>query len=246
MKPLVRRLTHRGEPVPLPWPSLADHLTPERGQLHLLIGAPGVGKSTWALEYALHLAKKDEPVLYLSLDTPVADQAARLVANLRGHQVSVVKQTIYGQAAWLANQDLPIRFSDVGMGPEDLDELIDAEVQWFGREPVLMIVDNAGDLVEGEDDPAKFSMVFRTLRDIALRRSMVVLALNHIKRGPGADGDKRPSMADSLYAGERPASSVMGVWLPAPGKVAVSVLKHRHGDRVEVVLPANLSMARIG
>lgn len=246
MKPLVRHLTHKGAVVPVPWGELDQYLQPERGQLHTVIGAPGVGKSSWALEYCLSLAKAGEPVLYVTLDTPIADQAARIIANLRGFSVSTVKSSLEHHAPWLGNQNLPLRFSDIGMGVDELDDLIEAETQWFGQCPVLMVVDNAGDLVEGEDDPAKFGKVFRALRDIALRREMVVLALHHIKRGDAADGDVRPKMSDGIYGGERPSSSVLGLWLPGPGEMAVTILKHRHGAKAEVKLPVDLSMARIG
>lgn len=246
MRSLARALSHQGEVVPVPWQELTTYLKPERGQLHTVIGAPGVGKSSWALEYALSLASDTEPVLYVTLDTPIADQAARIIANLRGVSIQTVKDNQATHAEWLTQQRLSIRFSDMGMGVDELDELIEAEAQWFGQSPTFMVVDNAGDLVEGEDDPAKFSKVFRSLRDIALRRQMVVLALHHIKRGEAANGDVRPSMSDGIYGGERPSSSVLGLWLPGPGEMAVTVLKNRHGAKGEIRLPVDLSKARIG
>ena len=231
MKQLARYLneSNKGPLIPPPWPSLTRYITPRPGQMHVVIGAPGAGKSTFALEWGVSMAQRGEPVLYLSLDTPIADQAARLVARMRNKTVREVQANLSAHAEWLSELYLPMRFSDLPMSVDEVADLVEAETSWFGRPPRLIVIDNAGDLIQGEEGPQEFAKVFRSLRNLSLAKECVVIALHHIKRGEAANGKIAPSMSDGVYGGERPASSVLGVWRPYENKMNVAILKNRHG-----------------
>ena len=68
------------KPVPLPWPTITSKL---KGGLwpglHILVGNTGSGKSQWALQAAHYAAKKNWPILYISLELGNSDFIARLL-----------------------------------------------------------------------------------------------------------------------------------------------------------------------
>lgn len=245
MKALARSLQtlEAGEVLDFPWPSLAAEVKPRPGNLLICLGAPGVGKSTFGLEWTKGLLYQDQPVLYLSLDTPLHDQAARFSASWHGNGVTVqdVQDQPTGWAEWLAAQrtedgrPLPLRFSDVLMNVDEVQELVEAESEWFGRPPALIIVDNASDLLDDEESRSSFMRLFRALDAIAKDTGAVVLALHHIRRGGSQDpalsnGLRAPTMTDGAFAGEQKAQAVLSVWRDQPGVFRVSVIKNRMGE----------------
>ena len=55
-----------GEAIPLPWPKLDRDLKLHTKELALVAGAPGAGKSVFAINVAI---SQDTPVLYLAMDS---------------------------------------------------------------------------------------------------------------------------------------------------------------------------------
>lgn len=250
------------EALDLPWPTLSALVKPRPGNLLLCLGAPGVGKSTFALEWTKGLLYAGLPVLYLSLDTPLHDQAARFIATWHGGvtvaQVLEDPETWSKYLAALRTKDglpLPLRFSDVPMNVEEMAELVEAETEWFGQPPALIIVDNASDLLEEEENRSSFMRLFRYLDAVAKDTEAVVLGLHHIKRGGTQDpslsnGLRPPTMTDGVFAGEQKAQAVMSVWRPQEGVMGVALLKNRMGEArpdgsLHVLLNADLSRSTL-
>lgn len=92
------RAEKRERPLATPWPSFNDTL-PGRGfwpGLHVLVAGTGVGKSTWALQLALHAAENGAAVAYAGLELDDAQIALRLV----GERASVRWSNLYtGEAS---------------------------------------------------------------------------------------------------------------------------------------------------
>ena len=219
--------------------------------------APGVGKSTFALEWGVHLSNPSRPggplpVLYLSLDTALQDQAARLVARWLGKPLTEVQSNLAEYVNWLSTQRLPFRFSDVQMVADEVRELVEAERLWFGRYPKLIVVDNAGDLIPGEESRQEYARVFNILANVARDTGAVVMALHHIKRGDEelTSGRRAPGMGAGMYAGEGKANILLGLWRPSDGYMNVSVVKNRMGQanpagRLYVTLRCDLGLASV-
>lgn len=255
MRSLARSLRSTGASIPVPWPLLARWIKPRPGHLVVALAAPGVGKSTIALDWAL---KAQIPSLVVSLDTSLQDQAVRVAAHISGQTTARILEEIEAAihagtpidwADYLEQQDTLVRFTDVVRTVEELDELITAEVEYWG-EPPFVILDDARSLLAGEDSAPGYKALFRDLHRLAQDHDCVVLTLHHITRGDAANGDVAPTMASGLYASEHDVQLSLGLWRPEPDKMAVAVLKQRMGPATPrgtaaIVLNVDLEHSRL-
>lgn len=218
-----------GAKVPIPW-SLG--IEPMRGQLMVVVGAPGVGKSAFALNWAL---KIQEPSLILSLDTDLRTQAARAAAIHAGAPIETVRQSPARWALYLDRYVDRTRIYDLTLGTRELDDLVAAEQEYWGSPPALVVVDNVSNLLK-ESTYEAYRQTFVDLHKIARRNDTCVVALHHAKRD-AVDGPL--TMHSMQFTGEQEAELVLGLWknkpnplvefgsLPRP--LSVGILKNRNG-----------------
>jgi replicative DNA helicase len=75
-----RRVRGEEQPVPLPWPRVAEALGGGLWPgLHVLVGNTGTGKSQWSLQIAYEAARQGIPVLYIPLELSSFALDARLL-----------------------------------------------------------------------------------------------------------------------------------------------------------------------
>lgn len=76
---LRRRQSGEEDPIPLPWPTVAEPLggglRPEG--LHILVGNTAAGKTQWCLQTAIHAAQQGVPTLYVALEAGEVEFVAR-------------------------------------------------------------------------------------------------------------------------------------------------------------------------
>lgn len=271
LRDLVRSLHQKGKPVTVPWTGLGAYVKPRTGTLMAVAAAAGVGKSNFALDFAAHLAA---PTLYVSLDTTLVDQGLRLTAKSTGQTIDEIQMGhdtdlegwIERWEPVVENLGYPIRFVDISAGAKAIGEMVAAEAEYLGEPPLLTIVDNVSDLVEGEESGQEFARIFRELNHVAKEQNTFVMGLHHIRRKP--PGNKRPCkkcgygederdqgtepvhMSDILYGGDRAVQYLLGLWAPSPGKLRVGVLKNRMGPSnpnggLYVTLHADLARSRL-
>jgi len=80
------RAEEREKPLATPWPDFNAQL-PGGGfwpGCHLLVSGTGVGKSMWALQFALHTAREGGAVIYAGLELDAFQVAMRLAAEVDG------------------------------------------------------------------------------------------------------------------------------------------------------------------
>lgn len=229
MRALSRALGQQGEPIPTPWPELP--IKPGPGDVILATAAPGVGKSTVALDWAWDLAKRGLPVLIHSTDTDYSDQAMRLAALEFDVTTDTVAQDKARYAKLLAQLELPIRWSDRHVSAEELIELLKAEVEYLGEAPVFVVVDVMTDMLAAEENVGEIRRIVRQLKAVARRYRTTVLALHHVKRGKAATGTSTVTLQDGLYGGEQDAQFVLGMWCPGEQTLRIAVLKNRRGPK---------------
>lgn len=240
-KVLARSLAEVGEPFPFPYLPMANI---HRGDLVELLAAPKVGKSMLALNAAVGAAERGVPVLYHSSDTRLWAQAARVVSILTGETTRSVEERRDYWSGWLEGVGLPLRWSSAAVWAGNFQELLDAEREFLGEYPGLVIVDVVADLVRNEED---INRAFRTLHACADRTGATIFALHHVKRGDAADGNMFVSMTDGVYGGERIAEIVITLWKASEGRLACHLAKNRQGiDGKTVNLPVDYSRAKVG
>lgn len=206
-----------------PWPQLNELFgasPPSTGQMVLLMGAPGVGKSMVALAWALTVT----PSLVVSHDTDLQTQRNRAIHQIKGRRLSagVVDQI------WL---------TDAPKNPHEVAEVLEALQELWGRYPRFVVIDNLGDLLTREESAAAYEEVIKALRSIARHCDCLLLALHHVRRreGDGRNGDllgqgRAPvTLTQGAYAGEKRCDIVLGMWHAYGEGVNIALLKHRHG-----------------
>lgn len=264
MRDLARSLHLTGRPVPVPWPALGGLVRPRGQNLMLVLAAGGVGKSAFALEWAVSIGA---PVLYVSLDTSLVDHGIRLISRSTGMRVDDVQRGHdVDPEAWAEKWgaqirafDYPVRFCDLTGSAREIRELVAAEAEYWGEAPLLTVVDNLGNLLEGEEGASEYRRILAELHRIAKEHDTLVMALHHTRRQPpkkrtGRDedeeeddeGTKPVHLSDALYEGDKEAQYVLGLWRPEPNKLSVGVLKNRMGTasrsgKIRTTLRADLS-----
>lgn len=241
MRALVKSLRHLGEPVPVPWDNLSFYLKPRVGNLMAVAAASGVGKSMFALAWTV---SSRVPSLYVSLDTTLDDQALRLLSQVTQQPSDRIAEGQHSDPpGWaerwgtkLKELDLPLRFADTAYTLKDIDALVMAETEYWGRPPAITVIDNIADLLEEEESAAEYHRVFGGLRKIAKQRQTMVMALHHLRRKPPRygvtevdQGQKQVYKTDILYGGDREVQYLLGLHLPRSDTLRVSILKNRMG-----------------
>jgi predicted ATP-dependent serine protease len=233
--PLSRAATGRAAALPAPFPGLTRSkfaVQIRRGQLHMLAGPPGSGKTMVALIAAIRMAV---PTLYISADSDEDTMAARAAAAITGHPIRDVAETIqhglfveeYGPVV----EHLPIRFVFDPSEPS-IEDIAHAHTAWLevhGTSPHLIVVDNLLNM-RGEDGNEWQAMrqSCKDLQYFARKTKSAVVLLHHT-----SESDK-----DHIEAAP-PRSAIQGKvsQLPAviltvaskDSELFVAVVKNRHG-----------------
>ena len=250
MRVLGRALKQQGEPIPLPWAEIP--IKPAAGDVVLVTAGPGAGKSFIALNWAVDLAQRGMPVLVISTDTDYSDQAVRVGALLSGKSSDVIEADRVFWAEWLHEQtELPIRWSELALATDQIQEFIRAEIEFLGEAPKLIVVDVLTDMLGvNEENVGEIRRVVRELKKAAKKFRTTVLLLHHVKRGKAANGTSTVTLQDGLYGGEQDSPIVLGLWRPGAEVMTVAVLKNRRGIAnadgfMTFELRADLAHARI-
>lgn len=184
-----------GDPLPTVWSSLEERGTRFlRGQLALICAAPGIGKSAFALTYAL---KAKVPTLYFSADSDAFTQMVRSVSILNGWTMDksarLVRTNTLDPDTEEALDDVPIMFKyDASPTYTQLEDPLEAFAQKYGEYPAMTIIDNITNVrLDGGDDEDPFSGLeglMDYLHEMARETSSFVAGLHHVT-GPYNNGN---------------------------------------------------------
>jgi predicted ATP-dependent serine protease len=163
---VVRQLDRNAAVVPVPFASWADaHVSLRRGEVSMIAGPPGAGKSTVALAVAL---QSGVPTLYASCDSHESTMALRLISMIndipqsevedRMHDTTWASQVIASKGkhiAWMMDSNPSLR---------DLEDQINLYRVLKGSDPQLVVIDNAVDFTHESGD--EFSSLRSLMREI--------------------------------------------------------------------------------
>lgn len=166
--------------VPLPGmygPLQARGVEVCRGQLSLIVGPPGAGKSLLAMNY---LVRAGVPSLAFLLDIDPLSAAARFGTVISGDKFGLVKANIDSYAPRLSE----LKDTQVVFNIQDMDDVrlqVSAYEQRYGLPPDLIILDNLGNMTSAlENEWALAKALTLELDLLAREMQCAVIACAHV------------------------------------------------------------------
>lgn len=225
-----------GDRLILPYKAMNDAISFRTRDLTILAGAPGGGKSTLAVNLAM---KMEYPTLYLAQDSP-ASVLSRMSALVVQEGITQTARKISSEERYRISEQLrnhrpTLIFERGAVTIEGIEERLEALAEWLGEPPKLLFIDNLIDLIiDGttHGDNTFYTKALPQLKRMANNYNTAIIALHHVTRGGGnshASGREGIQMNNLLYAGEREARHVWGVYNDGEGTLKVQVLKQQDG-----------------
>lgn len=203
-------------------PAVDDLLGPMRPkQLVIGAGRPGMGKTAFALSYAIGAAEAGHGVLFVSLEMSSAELAARMVSDMcfgrgdplpfnavRDGTLSAKQRNMIGDAK-AHMRKLPFQVIDAGsLTVSRLGMLVRRHARRMaarGHKLELVVVDYLQLLSadgRGKSAYETVSEVSRGLKAMAKDNNLAVLALAQLSREVEKRPDKRPQLSDLRDSGQ--------------------------------------------
>lgn len=248
----IRRLAERGDDV-LGVPSGFTDLDKmlggfQKSDLVILAARPGMGKTSMALNIALHAAKQKLRVAIFSLEMSREQLVQRLLsqeARINSHALRQGK--IHGPEAWDRLMMAASVLQSLRIYIDDTAALTPFELRTKARRLYaehgldLLIVDYMQLMHSGrrsENRVQEISYISRTMKQLARELKVPVIALSQLSRQVESRAGKRPQLSDLRESGsiEQDADVVMFIHRDdneqegeATNIAHIIVAKHRHG-----------------
>ncbi|RMH47845.1 MAG: replicative DNA helicase [Gammaproteobacteria bacterium] len=194
--------------------------------LVIIAGRPSMGKTTFAMNIADHVAiKEKKPVLVFSMEMPAEALIMRSISALSRVDQSNLRKGRLTEADWTnINSAIGLLESQSKLYIDDSPGLTPTEVRSRARRLArehgglsLIVIDYLQLMrVPGmaENRTLEVSEISRSLKALAKELNVPVIALSQLNRGLETRGDKRPVMADLRESGaiEQDADLIMFVY----------------------------------
>lgn len=201
-----------------------------RGQLHLIVAAPGVGKSVVTLSYAL---QAKVPTLYISMDTDPFTTSVRAVSALTQTTLDQAEAGLDHEFEFatdaLKEAGKTLRFSfPASPNTADLFQHIFAYGEAEGQWPELIIIDNLANIAFESDEFGEMRTMMADLQTMASRTKAAVVVLHH---STGLYEDGHTPIPQSGVNGKvsKFPSMVLTLCLGGDNQLFVSAVKNRFG-----------------
>jgi replicative DNA helicase len=234
------------------------------GQLVLVGGRPGMGKSIFAVDMARHAAMRlNVPTVIFSLEMSKAELTNRIISSETGVPLRTIETGKLSDREW---STLARRTGEIGDAPliiDDSPSLDLAEIRAKARRLHqrsglgLVVVDYLQLLsatTRSENRSLEVGEFSRGLKLLARELECPVIAASQLNRNAEARADRRPAIADLRESGSLEQDSDIVILLhrdayydpkKRPGEVDLIVAKNRNGPMGAITACAQLHLTRI-
>jgi replicative DNA helicase len=197
------------------------------GELIIIGARPAMGKSALGVNIATNMAKAGVSVLFFSLEMTIQSLVARVLCseaavNLADALADRIPtedwDEVYRQALDLTNKSVPLIFSEAGKTPEQQMGLIRRLKETHGVRCVfvdyLQLMSSAR---RTEGLRHEITLISRSLKTIAVRERIAVVALSQLNRAVESREGNRPRMSDLRESGAIEQDADMIIFVHRPG-----------------------------
>lgn len=216
--------------LPVSYPSLAaKQINIRAGELSMIAGPPGAGKSTLALALAL---RAKVPTLYFSADTTKHTMRLRLLMMLTGLTLEAAELMMHDDREWakqVLQESRHIGWCwDSAPSLRDVEHQIAAFNEYWGTDPQLIVFDNLIDATfESGDEYSSMRALMREFKWFARDTNAVFLVLHHTSESvPGNPCPPRHALHGKVA--QTPAM-ILTVTGDTAGFMGVAAVKNRYG-----------------
>jgi len=219
-----------------------------RGELHMLGGRPGMGKSSLCANIAMNASRLGCRVLYISTEMEAKRLAMRIAAMETGVDLGKLRRGEMGATEWERFIEALIRSEKhllhlehvSGATPTDIKARV---ARMYHRQGIdLLIIDGLWQMTASaypKDRPLQLGYISQRIIEIAKEFNIAVILAHQLNRNPEQRQDHRPIMSDLEYSGslEQNADVIMFLYrdevynpaTEAPGQTEIIVAKNRDG-----------------
>jgi replicative DNA helicase len=190
----------------------------ERGKMHVVAGRPGMGKTAFCIGAAINIARRGEPVTFITAEMPrkaIVRRALAVVSlvsveDMRGGRLTREHWDKIATARRLLD-GLPLTFAyRPGATLADIrGDLIEQDARWRrkGKRLALGVVDYLqilnGQKQDGESREQEVSRLSRGIMTLAGKLDIPIIACSQLNRGVESrvNKNKRPTLSDLRDSG---------------------------------------------
>lgn len=219
------------------------------GGVYVLAARPGIGKSSLAQQFAIHVARMGHVVLMLSQEMPAGELADRAIANVAGVDYGALSEG-RTRESWGAILDAQEELAGLPLWVDDEEALTVHKVRAKARaiKGLHVLVVDYLQLMQGSGKSdanrnAEIEVISRGLKALAKQLGIAVVLLSQLNRQVEQRVSKRPTCADLRDSGsiEQDADVVLLMWqhreMPGGQRViGCRIDKNRQGRKGDVAL----------
>ena len=227
-------VTTKATPLPDVWSSLSNaQIKFRRGQVCMVAAAPNVGKSMFALIYAL---KANVRTLFFSADTDTTTVMMRAASHLSGHSQMTVESNLTTRSQYYDKyfekmSNIQWVF-DSSPSLDDIEGEIKAYIELYGAAPQLIVIDNLMNIAaETDNEWAGLRAIMMELHDMARQTEACVLVLHHVSEQSEYGQGMTPPARRAIHGKVSQLPSLIATmgYDPFSKQMKIAAVKNRFG-----------------